>query len=50
MPKQSDDRTDKPSIVDIVTHPEKFATWQRQRKREEAKDGQQKESLDRPSE
>ena len=50
MPKQSDDRTDKPSIVDIVTHPEKFDTWQRQREREEAKDGQPKGSLDRPSE
>jgi hypothetical protein len=50
MPKQSDDPTDKPSIVDIVTHPEKFDTWQRQRKQEEAKDRQRKESPDRPSE
>jgi hypothetical protein len=50
MPKQSDDRTDKPSIVDIVTHPEKFDTWQRHREREEGKDRQRKDSLDRPSE
>ncbi|GEO41313.1 hypothetical protein GGE65_005431 [Skermanella aerolata] len=50
MPKQSDDRTDKPSIVDIVTHPEKFDTWQRQREREEGKDRQRKDFPDRPSE
>ena len=49
MPKQSDDRTDKPSIVDIVPHPEKFDTWQRQREQEEAKDRQRKNS-DLPSE
>jgi hypothetical protein len=36
MPTHRDDRTDKPSVVDLVTDPEKFDQWQRQREREEA--------------
>lgn len=29
--------TEKPSVVDLVTDPEKFDQWQRQREREEAR-------------
>ena len=39
MPTHRDDRTDGPSVVDLVTNPEKFDQWQRQREREEEKDG-----------
>jgi hypothetical protein len=46
---RKDDRTSKPSVVDLVTNPEKFDQWQRQREREE-KAGRSKESPDRPSE
>lgn len=36
MPANRDDRTEKPSVIDLVTDPEKFDQWQRQREREEA--------------
>jgi len=49
MPTHRDDRTEKPSVVDLVTNPEKFDKWQRQREREE-KGGAPKEPQDRPSE
>ncbi|MBP2312847.1 hypothetical protein [Azospirillum soli] len=39
---------DKPSIVDLVTDPERFDQWQRQREREEAAD-KRPSSSDRPS-
>ncbi|WP_448205977.1 hypothetical protein [Azospirillum sp. sgz302134] len=38
MPARHNDRTDKPSVIDLVTDPEKFDQWQRQREREEASD------------
>ena len=61
MPTHRDDRTDGPSVVDLVTNPEKFDQWQRQREREEEKDGSRNddggqhrqkpnEPWDRPSE
>ncbi len=39
---------DKPSIVDLVTDPERFDQWQRQREREEAAD-KRSPSSDRPA-
>lgn len=39
---------DKPSIVDLVTDPERFDQWQRQREREEAGD-KRPPSSDRPA-
>jgi len=39
MPTHHVDRSDAPSVVDLVTDPEKFDRWQRQREREEAGDG-----------
>lgn len=43
MPMHRNDRretspAEKPSVVDLVTDPEKFDQWQRQREREEARD------------
>ncbi|HYG86927.1 MAG TPA: hypothetical protein VD978_11775 [Azospirillum sp.] len=40
MPTHRDNRTDKPSVIDLVTDPEKFDQWQHQREREEAADNQ----------
>lgn len=44
--------TEKPSIVDLVTDPERFDQWQRQREREEAADkrppSSDRTSSDRP--
>lgn len=39
MSTQPDDPADKPSILDLVTDPEKFDRWQRKREREEAEGG-----------
>lgn len=36
MPAQHDDASRKPSVIDLVTDPEKFDQWQRQRERDEA--------------
>ena len=36
MPEQRDDSSRKPSVIDLVTDPEKFDQWQRQRERDEA--------------
>lgn len=36
MPEQRDDGSRKPSVIDLVTDPEKFDQWQRQRERDEA--------------
>ncbi|MDQ2102550.1 hypothetical protein [Azospirillum isscasi] len=36
MPAQRDDGSRKPSVIDLVTDPEKFDQWQRQRERDEA--------------
>ncbi|WP_454017761.1 hypothetical protein [Azospirillum sp. Marseille-Q6669] len=38
MPAQRDDGNRKPSVIDLVTDPEKFDQWQRQRERDEATD------------
>ncbi len=37
-PDNHDSRTQKPSVIDLVTDPEQFDKWQRQREREEASD------------
>lgn len=39
-----DDRNRKPSVLDLVTDPETFDQWQRQREREEAADSRGKPS------
>ncbi|TWA74735.1 hypothetical protein FBZ82_101751 [Azospirillum brasilense] len=39
MPAQQDNGNRKPSVIDLVTDPEKFDQWQRQRERDEASDG-----------
>ncbi|QCO17799.1 hypothetical protein D3869_21690 (plasmid) [Azospirillum brasilense] len=39
MPAQQDNGSRKPSVIDLVTDPEKFDQWQRQRERDEASDG-----------
>ncbi|CAO3379413.1 hypothetical protein [Azospirillum argentinense] len=39
MPAQQDNGGRKPSVIDLVTDPEKFDQWQRQRERDEASDG-----------
>ena len=44
MPAHRDDRTEKPSVIDLVTDPEKFDQWQRQREREEATDHRNKDN------
>lgn len=36
MPAQQDNGSQKPSVIDLVTDPEKFDQWQRQRERDEA--------------
>ncbi len=36
MPAQRDDGNRKPTVIDLVTDPEKFDQWQRQRERDEA--------------
>ncbi|QCN97227.1 hypothetical protein D3093_18330 (plasmid) [Azospirillum argentinense] len=36
MPAQQDNGNPKPSVIDLVTDPEKFDQWQRQRERDEA--------------
>ncbi|WP_247890111.1 hypothetical protein [Azospirillum brasilense] len=36
MPEQRNDGNRKPSVIDLVTDPEKFDQWQRQRERDEA--------------
>ncbi len=44
MPAHRDDRTEKPSVIDLVTDPEKFDQWQSQREREEATDDRNKDN------
>ena len=46
MPAHRDDRTEKPSVIDLVTDPEKFDQWQRQREREEATDDRNRDPRD----
>ena len=46
MPAHRDDRTEKPSVIDLVTDPEKFDQWQRQREREEATDDRNRDTRD----
>lgn len=46
MPAHRDDRTEKPSVIDLVTDPEKFDQWQRQRERDEAADNRNKDNRD----
>lgn len=48
MPADRDDRTRKPSVIDLVTDPEQFDRWQRQREREEASDDRAPEPGNRP--
>jgi len=49
MPNDRNKPTEKPSIVDLVTDPERFDQWQRQREREEAADKRPSPSSDRRS-
>ena len=47
MPAQQDNGNRKPSVIDLVTDPEKFDQWQRQRERDEASDGDRGREPDR---
>ncbi len=47
MPAQQDKGGRKPSVIDLVTDPEKFDQWQRQRERDEASDGDRGREPDR---
>ncbi|MBK3776195.1 hypothetical protein JJL56_02400 [Azospirillum sp. YIM DDC1] len=50
MPAQRDDGNRKPSVIDLVTDPEKFDQWQRQQERDEASDGGRQEKEERSRE
>lgn len=47
MPAQQDNGNRKPSVIDLVTDPEKFDQWQRQRERDEASDSDRGREPDR---